>query len=85
MFKSRVKDVVLNDKLTNLKLIVANSHSCRVQNLKNTMNLLDYDTLLFKYIKSVQNLTSTKEEFFDTYSHDEVNQMYIDCIAQEFI
>lgn len=85
MFKSRVKDVVLNDKLTNLKLIVANSHSCRVNSLKNAINVLKYETLLYSYIASVQNLKLTEEEFFDIYSHDEINQMYIDCIAQEFI
>ena len=80
--------VVENNKKDNLYALIMKSKLYGLQSLlceKCNMELDDYDDFLYLYISKSKGLDITYEDFYDTYSRDEINEMYIDCIVQQYI
>ena len=52
---------------------------------KCNMELDDYDEFLYLYISQSKGIYDTYEDFYDAYSREEINEMYVDCIAQQYM
>lgn len=86
MYKFNI--VVKNNKKDNLYAIIIKSKLYGLQSLlceKCNMELDDYDEFLYLYITQSKGLDITYEDFYDTYSRDEINEMYVDCIVQQYM
>ena len=86
MYKFNI--VVENNKKDNLYTIIMKSKLYGLQSLlceKRNMELDDYDEFLYLYITQSKNMQTTYEDFYDSYSREEINEMYVDCITQQYI
>ena len=76
----------MNNKIDNLIYLISHSN---LDDLYSElcehydMNLFDYNYFLYQYITQSKNINMDYETFFDSFSHDEINELYIDTIIQQ--
>ena len=86
MYKFNI--VVENNKKDNLYAIIMQSSLHELQSLlceKCNMEVDDYDEFLYLYITQSKNIQISYEDFYDSYSREEINEMYVDCIVQQYM